>query len=140
MSDNKYPRDFRPLRNHTSIVWRQRTNVNRVKTLFFCTWHCILGRQFFIQSRHGGGRCSPITLTVNWKTPSPGGRNSHPYGIVATPDGAIWYCESGLKPNTFVQFDPNTQGFETWAIPSGGGVVRNMVSTRREISILPAVE
>ncbi len=61
--------------------------------------------------------------------PSPGGQDSHPYGIAATPDGAIWYCESGIKPNTIVRFDPDTEGFETWAIPSGGGVVRNMVST-----------
>ena len=28
-----------------------------------------------------------------------------------------------------VRFDPKTEKFESWAIPSGGGVVRNMVHT-----------
>ena len=27
-------------------------------------------------------------------------------------------------------FDPKTEQFQTWAIPSGGGVVRNMMPTR----------
>jgi virginiamycin B lyase len=42
----------------------------------------------------------------------------------------IWYSESGVHPNTLVRFDPQTEKFETWAIPSGGGVVRNMTTTR----------
>jgi virginiamycin B lyase len=60
---------------------------------------------------------------------SPGGPESRPYGIAITPDGMVWYSESGLKPNTIVRFDPRTKVFSTWPIPSGGGVVRNMVST-----------
>jgi virginiamycin B lyase len=28
-----------------------------------------------------------------------------------------------------VRFDPASEKFQTWAIPSGGGVVRNMVHT-----------
>jgi virginiamycin B lyase len=28
-----------------------------------------------------------------------------------------------------VRFDPATQKFQTWPIPSGGGVVRNMMPT-----------
>ncbi len=60
---------------------------------------------------------------------SPGGPESRPYGIAITPDGVVWYSESGLKPNTIVCFDPRTKAFATWSIPSGGGVVRNMVST-----------
>ena len=61
--------------------------------------------------------------------PSPGGSGARPYGIAITPDGAVWYSESGVKPNTIVRFDPNTRTFDAWPIPSGGGVVRNMVST-----------
>jgi len=38
--------------------------------------------------------------------PSPGGRESRPYGIAVTPDGMVWYSESGPKPNTIVRFDP----------------------------------
>ncbi len=60
---------------------------------------------------------------------SPGGPESKPYGIAITPDGTVWYSESGLKPNTLVRFDPGTQAFAREAIPSGGGVVRNMVAT-----------
>jgi virginiamycin B lyase len=41
----------------------------------------------------------------------------------------IWYSESGVKPNTIVRFDPAIKRFDSWPIPSGGGVVRNMVST-----------
>ena len=41
----------------------------------------------------------------------------------------IWYSESGVKPNTVVRFDPKTEKFQTWVIPSGGGVVRNMMAT-----------
>jgi virginiamycin B lyase len=61
--------------------------------------------------------------------PSPGGAKSQPYGI-ASVDGAVWYSESGVEPNTMVRFDPRTEKFQTWTIPSGGGVVRNMSVTR----------
>jgi virginiamycin B lyase len=60
---------------------------------------------------------------------SPGGPGSKPYGIAITPDGTVWYSESGVKPNTLVRFDPRSQAFAREAIPSGGGVVRNMVAT-----------
>lgn len=61
---------------------------------------------------------------------SPGGAESNPYGIVITPDGMVWYSESGVKPNTIVRFDPKTETFARANIPSGGGVVRNMAATR----------
>jgi virginiamycin B lyase len=35
-----------------------------------------------------------------------------------------------VKPNTLVRFDPKTEKFQTWAIPSGGHVIRNMMATR----------
>ncbi len=60
--------------------------------------------------------------------PSPGGPQSEPYGMTIV-NGIVWYSESNTKPNTIVRFDPVTRKFETWAIPSGGGVVRNMVHT-----------
>ncbi len=61
--------------------------------------------------------------------PSPGGAESNPYGIAITPDGMVWYSESGVHPNTMVQFNPKTQTFARAMIPSGGGVVRNMAAT-----------
>ena len=41
----------------------------------------------------------------------------------------VWYSESAAKAETLVRFDPKTEKFQTWAIPSGGGVVRNMMHT-----------
>jgi virginiamycin B lyase len=71
------------------------------------------------------GRLDPATGTVTeWL--SPGGPKSKPYGITVAND-IVWYSESGTKPNTVVRFDPKTKKFQTWIIPSGGGVVRNMV-------------
>ena len=57
--------------------------------------------------------------------PSPSGAKSEPYGIVFT-NKAVWYSESAAKPNTIVRFDPVTEKFQSWAIPSGGDIVRNM--------------
>lgn len=59
---------------------------------------------------------------------SPGGPPSQPYGISTTADGAVWYSESGVEPNTLVRFDPATRTFQKWNIPNGGGVVRHMVT------------
>ena len=70
------------------------------------------------------GRLDPQTgKVVEW--PSPGGPKSEPYGVVFT-KGAIWYSESGTRPNTIVRFDPKTEKFQSWAIPSGGYIVRKM--------------
>ena len=70
------------------------------------------------------GRLDPQTgKVIEWA--SPGGPRSEPYGIVFT-KGAIWYSESGTRPNTIVRFDPKTEGFQTWVIPSGGYIVRKM--------------
>ncbi|MFY9755778.1 MAG: hypothetical protein WAK37_07515, partial [Pseudolabrys sp.] len=57
--------------------------------------------------------------------PSPSGPKSEPYGIVFT-KGALWYNESAAKPNTIVRFDPGTEKFQSWPIPGGGDIVRNM--------------
>jgi virginiamycin B lyase len=73
------------------------------------------------------GRFDPETGEVR-EWPSPGGENSRPYGI-ATVGDVIWYSESAVKPNTLVRFDSMTETFQTWVIPSGGGVVRNMMAT-----------
>jgi virginiamycin B lyase len=66
-------------------------------------------------------------LLKEW--PSPGGSGSEPYGISITNDGQVWYSESGMNPNTLVRFDPKSETFSSEPIPSGGGVVRNMVAT-----------
>src|SRR5215813_4541131 len=74
------------------------------------------------------GRFDPASgKATEW--PSPGGSRSQPYGIASIRD-VIWYSESGTKPNTIVRFDPKTEKFQTWVIPSGGGVVRNVDVTK----------
>jgi virginiamycin B lyase len=60
---------------------------------------------------------------------SPGGSQAQPYGITVTPDGKVWYSESGVEPNTIVRFDPASGKFALAKIPSGGGVIRNMAAT-----------
>jgi virginiamycin B lyase len=74
------------------------------------------------------GRLDPVSGVVKmWS--SPGGAGSDPYGIAITPDGMVWYSESGATPNTIVRFDPRTEEFARTKIPSGGGTVRNMAAT-----------
>ena len=74
------------------------------------------------------GHLDPVTGAVRmW--PSPGGPKSQPYGMVITPDGMVWYSESGVKPNTLIRFNPKTEQFARATIPSGGGTVRNIAAT-----------
>ena len=74
------------------------------------------------------GRLDPASGVVKmW--PSPGGAGSAPYAIAITPDGLVWYSESGVKPNTIIRFNPRTEQFSRATIPSGGGTVRNMAAT-----------
>jgi virginiamycin B lyase len=74
------------------------------------------------------GRLNPATGEVKeWASPS--GPGSQPYGITVS-KGAVWYNESGPRPNTLVRFDPKTEKFQSWTIPSGGIVVRNMMARK----------
>jgi virginiamycin B lyase len=70
------------------------------------------------------GRLDLATGSVK-EWPSPSGEKSEPYGIVFTKQ-ALWYSESAAKPNTIVRFDPKSEKFQSWAIPGGGDIVRNM--------------
>ena len=48
-------------------------------------------------------------------------------------DGIVWYNESGMRPDTLVRFDPRTETFQSWPIPSGNvhaGIIRHMRPTR----------
>ena len=82
-------------------------------------WYADFARGFL-------GQLDPATGVVK-EWPSPSGPKSEPYGIVFT-KGALWYNESGSKPNTIVRFDPVSEKFQSWGIPGAGGgdIVRNM--------------
>ena len=61
--------------------------------------------------------------------PSPSGPKTFPYGMTVLND-IIWYVEGNSKPNLLVRFDPGTEKFQSWEIPTGGGIVRHMMPTR----------
>ena len=74
------------------------------------------------------GRLDPATGTVKeWA--SPGGPKSMPYAITVIGDD-VWFSESGATPSTLVRFEPATERFQTWNIPSGGGAVQNISVTK----------
>ena len=84
---------------------------------------------WFVNSAKGRiGRLNPTTGEVT-EWPSPSGPDSHPYAI-AVIDDVIWYNESGMRPDPLVRFDPKTETFQSFAIPSGVGIIRNMFVTR----------
>lgn len=87
------------------------------------------GRVWYVNSSLGRiGVLDPKTrLTQEW--PSPSGPKSHPYAI-AIIDDVVWYNESGMRPDALVRFDPKTERFQSWAIPSGVGIVRHVWVTR----------
>jgi virginiamycin B lyase len=73
------------------------------------------------------GRLNPTTGDVK-EWPSPSGPQSHPYAIEVI-DDIIWYNESRQRPDALVRFDPRTERFQSWAIPSGVGIIRHMRKT-----------
>ena len=84
---------------------------------------------WFVNSTLGKiGRLDPNSGAIKqWDSPS--GANSHPYAI-AVIDDIIWYNESAMRPDALVRFDPKTEKFQSWTIPSGVGIIRNMWVTK----------
>ena len=64
---------------------------------------------------------------TQWDSPS--GEQSHPYSMTVI-DDIIWYNESGMRPDALVRFDPLTETFQSWAMPSGIGIIRHTWKTR----------
>lgn len=83
-------------------------------------WYADSGRGYL-------GRLDPETGEVK-EWPSPSGPESHPYAIEVI-DDVIWYNESHQRPDALVRFDPKTETFQSWAIPSGVGIIRHMRAT-----------
>lgn len=80
---------------------------------------------WFVNSTMGKiGRLDPATGDITqWDSPS--GPRSHPYSM-AVIDDVIWYNESGMRPDALVRFNPRSESFQSWEIPSGVGIVRNV--------------
>ena len=84
---------------------------------------------WFVNSALGRiGRLDPNTGEIK-EWPSPSGPDSHPYAM-AVVDDIIWYNESGMRPDVLVRFDAQTEAFQSFPIPSGVGIVRNMFVTK----------
>ena len=83
---------------------------------------------WYVNSSQGRlGRYNPKNGEIK-EWPSPSGKTSHPYAI-AVIDDIVWYNESGMRPDALVRFEPNTETFQSWPIPSGdiyAGIVRHM--------------
>ena len=74
------------------------------------------------------GRLNMSTGEVKeWGTP--GGVASMPSAI-AVINNDVWFTETGTTPNVLVRFEPATERFQTWNIPSGGGAVEAISATK----------
>lgn len=86
------------------------------------------GQIWYVNSGRGRlGRYTPTTGAIK-EWPSPSGPESHPYAI-AVVDDIVWYNESAKRPDALVRFDPKTESFQSWAVPSGNfyaGIIRHM--------------
>lgn len=82
------------------------------------------GRVWYVNSTRGRiGRLDTESGEIReWDSPS--GPTSHPYSM-AVIDDIVWYNESGMRPDALVRFDPGTETFQSWAIPSGVGIIRH---------------
>ncbi|HEX5787314.1 MAG TPA: lyase [Woeseiaceae bacterium] len=59
--------------------------------------------------------------------PLPQGEDARPYGMAADAAGMLWMVATGVQPNVFLGFDPDTEEFvHATEIPSGGGTIRHM--------------
>lgn len=89
------------------------------------------GMIWYVNSSQGRlGRLNPKNGAVK-EWPSPSGPRSHPYAL-AVVDDIVWYNEAGVRPDPLVRFDPATEEFQSWPIPTGNiyaGIVRHMRPT-----------
>ena len=72
------------------------------------------------------GRYTPESKKfMEW--PMPQGENAKPYGMASDSSGKVWMVASGVQPNVFIGFDPDTESFfGATEIASGGGTIRHM--------------
>jgi virginiamycin B lyase len=60
-----------------------------------------------------------------WQMPQ--GEGARPYGMASDSSGMLWMVATGVQPNVFVGFDPDTEEFvHATEVPSGGGTIRHM--------------
>ena len=85
------------------------------------------GRVWYIDYAKGMlGVYDPVNESFNeWLMPQ--GERSLPYGMASDSSGKLWVVATGVQPNEFMGFDPDTESFfATTKIQSGGGTIRHM--------------
>jgi virginiamycin B lyase len=85
------------------------------------------GKVWFVDYAGGMlGRYDPESEEVaEWAMPQ--GAGARPYGTALDSSGRLWMVATGVQPNVFIGFDPETEEFfGATEIPSGGGAIRHM--------------
>ncbi len=76
------------------------------------------------------GLAAGLMTSLAIEAQGPGaGRGGGGRGRGAVVNDIVWYNESGQRPDALVRFDPGTETFPSWAIPSGVGIIRHMRAT-----------
>jgi len=77
-----------------------------------------------------GGNLGKLDISIGALImfPTPGGSDSSPYGLAITPDGTVWYCETGNQPANIIRFSPGSSTFSRTPIPFATSVVHSMTS------------
>ena len=72
------------------------------------------------------GRYNPDSEAfTEWQMPQ--GQGAKPYGMASDSEGRLWMVASGVQPNVFIGFDPDTESFtNATEVGSGGGTIRHM--------------
>jgi virginiamycin B lyase len=83
---------------------------------------------YFTDSTGGNLGKLDISLGALILFPTPGGLDSSPYGLTITPDGTVWYCETGIQPKNIIRFNPGSSTFSRAPIPFATGVVHSMAA------------
>ena len=83
---------------------------------------------YFTDSTGGNLGKLDISLGALIMFPTPGGSDSSPYGLTITPDGTVWYCETGIQPKNIIRFNPGSSTFSRAPIPFATGVVHSMAA------------
>ena len=85
------------------------------------------GRVWYVDYAKGRlGAYDPQTEDIK-EWPMPQGEDARPYGMASDASGRVWMVATGVQPNVFTGFDPQTETFFSMTeVPSGGGTLRHM--------------
>lgn len=88
-----------------------------------------------------GGNLGKLDLSIGAMIlyPSPSGPDANPYGLAITPDGMVWYTETGTQPNNIVRFNPQSSTFARAPIPFATGAVQYLTPSSDGLVYLTSI-